>query len=56
MPEELLTNPTKTLNISNTTITTPNLANLSEITSYNIILCFRQFSNNLHAKTAKASA
>jgi hypothetical protein len=56
MPGELLTNPTKTLNTPNTTTTTPNPANLSEITSYDIILCFRQFSSNLHAKTTKASA
>jgi hypothetical protein len=56
IPRELLTNPTKTLNISNIITTTPNLANLSEITSYDIILCFQQFSSNLHAKTAKASA
>jgi hypothetical protein len=56
MPRELLTNPTKTLNTPNTTTTTPNPANSSEITSYNIIPCFRQFSNNLHAKTTKASA
>jgi hypothetical protein len=56
MPGELLTNPTKTLNIPNTTTTIPNPANSSEITSYDIILCFRQFSSNLHAKTAKASA
>jgi hypothetical protein len=52
----LLTNPTKSLNISNTITTTLNLANLSEITSYDIIPRFRQFSSNLHAKTAKASA
>jgi hypothetical protein len=56
MPGELLTNPTKTLNTPNTTTTTPNPANLLEITSYDIILCFRQFSNNLYAKTAKTSA
>jgi hypothetical protein len=55
MPRELLMNPTKTLNIPNTTTTTLNLANLSEITSYDIILCFRQFSSNLYAKTTKAS-
>jgi hypothetical protein len=51
----LLINPTKTLNTPNTITTTPNPANLSEITSYDIILCFRQFSSNLYAKTAKAS-
>jgi hypothetical protein len=56
IPGELLTNPTKTLNIPNIITTTPNLANSSEITSYDIIPCFRQFSSNLHAKTAKASA
>jgi hypothetical protein len=56
MPRELLTNPTKILNIPNTTTTTPNPVNSSEITSYNIIPRFRQFSNNLHAKTTKASA
>jgi hypothetical protein len=56
MPGELLTNPTKTLNIPNITIIILNLVNLSEITSYNTIPCFRQFSSNLHAKTAKASA
>jgi hypothetical protein len=56
MPGELLMNPTKTLNIPNTTTTTPNPANSSEITSYNTIPRFRQFSNNLYAKTAKASA
>jgi hypothetical protein len=56
MPGELLINPTKTLNTPNITTTTPNPANLSEITSYDIILCFRQFSSNLHAKTAKANA
>jgi hypothetical protein len=56
MPGELLTNPTKTLNIPNITTTTPNPANLSEITSYNTIPRFRQFSSNLHAKTAKTSA
>jgi hypothetical protein len=56
MPGELLTNPTKILNTPNTTTTTPNPANSSEITSYDIILCFRQFSSNLYAKTAKASA
>jgi hypothetical protein len=56
MPRELLTNPTKILNIPNTTTTTSNLVNSSEITSYNIIPRFRQFSSNLHAKTAKASA
>jgi hypothetical protein len=56
MPGELLTNPTKTLNTPNTTTTTPNPANLSEITSYDIILRFRQFSSNLHAKTTKTSA
>jgi hypothetical protein len=41
IPGELLTNPTKTLNIPNTTITTLNPVNLSEITSYDIILRFR---------------
>jgi hypothetical protein len=41
IPGELLTNPTKTLNIPNITITIPNPANLSEITSYDIIPCFR---------------
>jgi hypothetical protein len=41
IPGELLTNPTKTLNIPNIITTTPNLANSSEITSYDIILCFR---------------
>jgi hypothetical protein len=56
IPGELLTNPTKTLNTPNTTTTTPNPANSSEITSYDIILRFRQFSSNLHAKTTKASA
>jgi hypothetical protein len=56
IPGELLTNPIKTLNIPNTTTTTLNLINLSEITSYNTILCFRQFSSNLYAKTAKTSA
>jgi hypothetical protein len=56
MPGELLTNPTKTLNTLNITTTTPNLANSSEITSYDIIPRFRQFSSNLHAKTAKTSA
>jgi hypothetical protein len=56
MPGELLTNPTTTLNTPNIITTTPNPANSSEITSYDIILCFRQFSSNLHAKTAKASA
>jgi hypothetical protein len=56
IPGELLTNPTKTLNTPNTTTTTPNPANLSEITSYDIILYFRQFSSNLYAKIAKASA
>jgi hypothetical protein len=56
MPGELLTNPTKTLNTPNTTTITPNLANSSEITSYDTIPRFRQFSSNLHAKTAKASA
>jgi hypothetical protein len=56
IPGELLTNPTKILNIPNTITTTLNLANLSEITSYDIILRFRQFSSNLYAKTAKASA
>jgi hypothetical protein len=56
IPGELLTNPTKTLNIPNTITTTLNLANLSEITSYDIIPCFRQFSSNLYAKTAKANA
>jgi hypothetical protein len=55
IPGELLTNPTKTLNIPNIIITTPNPANSSEITSYNIIPRFQQFSSNLHAKTAKAS-
>jgi hypothetical protein len=55
MPGELLTNPTKTLNTPNTTTTTPNPANLSEITSYNTNPCFRHFSSNLHAKTAKSS-
>jgi hypothetical protein len=56
IPGELLTNPTKTLNIPNITTITLNPANSSEITSYDIILCFRQFSSNLYAKTAKASA
>jgi hypothetical protein len=56
IPGELLTNPTKTLNIPNIITTIPNLANLLEIISYDIILCFRQFSSNLYAKTAKASA
>jgi hypothetical protein len=56
MPGELLTNPTKTLNTPNTTTTTPNPANSSEITSYNTIPRFRQFSNNLYAKTTKANA
>jgi hypothetical protein len=56
MPGELLTNPTKTLNTPNTITTILNPVNLLEITSYDIILCFRQFSNNLHAKTAKANA
>jgi hypothetical protein len=56
IPGELLTNPIKTLNISNIITTTLNPANLSEITSYNTIPRFRQFSSNLHAKTAKASA
>jgi hypothetical protein len=56
MPGELLTNPTKTLNTPNTITTTPNPANSSEITSYDTIPRFRQFSSNLHAKTAKASA
>jgi hypothetical protein len=56
IPKELLTNPTKTLNTLNITTTTPNLANLSEITSYDTNLCFRYLSSNLHAKTAKASA
>jgi hypothetical protein len=56
IPGELLTNPTKTLNIPNIITTTPNPANLLEITSYDIILCFRQFSSNLHAKTGKTSA
>jgi hypothetical protein len=55
IPGELLTNPTKTLNIPNTITTTPNPANLLEITSYNIIPCFQQFSSNLYTKTAKAS-
>jgi hypothetical protein len=56
MPGELLTNPIKTLNTLNIITTTPNLANLLEITSYDIIPCFRQFSSNLYAKTGKASA
>jgi hypothetical protein len=56
MPGELLTNPTKTLNTPNTITTTPNPANSSEITSYDTIPRFRQFSSNLYAKTAKASA
>jgi hypothetical protein len=55
IPRELLINPTKTLNTPNIITTTPNPANSSEITSYNIILCFRQFSSNLHAKTTKAN-
>jgi hypothetical protein len=56
MPGELLINPTKILNILNIIITTPNLANLSEITSYDINLRFRYSSSNLHAKTTKANA
>jgi hypothetical protein len=56
IPGELLINPTKILNIPNIITTTPNPANSLEITSYDIILRFRQFSSNLHAKTAKASA
>jgi hypothetical protein len=55
MPGELLTNPTKTLNTPNITTIIPNPANSLEITSYDTILCFRQFSSNLHAKTGKAS-
>jgi hypothetical protein len=55
MPRELLTNPTKTLNIPNITTTAPNLVILSEITSYDTNLCFRYFSSNLHAKTTKAN-
>jgi hypothetical protein len=55
MPGELLTNPTKTLNTPNIITITLNLANSSEITSYNTIPRFRQFSNNLYTKTAKAS-
>jgi hypothetical protein len=56
IPGELLTNPIKILNIPNIITTTPNPANLSEITNYDTILHFRQFSSNLYTKTAKTSA
>jgi hypothetical protein len=53
MPGELLTNPIKTLNIPNTITTTPNPANLSEITSYDTIPRFRQLAVTYMLKQLK---